>query len=127
MRTVQHFLAALVILGIPSIACAQEKEKEKEKEKPESKVVYAYPETSITKHGIVINGERIAYTATVGHLVLLDEKGVKRSHNFYIAYTRDQVSEPSKRPITFAFNGGPGSSSVWLHGCAWAEARGDGR
>ena len=117
MHTIQHLLAALVFLGIPTIACAQEEEMEKGK--PESKVVYTYPETSVTKHNIVINGERIAYTATVGHLLLLDEKGVKRSHNFYIAYTKDQpkdkVNDLTQRPITFAFNGGPGSSSVWLH------------
>ncbi|MBK6832380.1 MAG: peptidase S10 [Flavobacteriales bacterium] len=117
MYTVRSFFAAVLILGLPTTACAQEKEKEKGK--PESKVVYTYPETSITKHSIVINGERIAYTATVGHLVLLDEKGVKRSHNFYIAYTKDQpkdkVNDVAQRPITFAFNGGPGSSSVWLH------------
>ena len=34
---------------------------------------------------------------------------------FYVAYTRDDAQEVAKRPITFAFNGGPGSSSVWLH------------
>ena len=87
--------------------------------KAASKVVYSYPATSTTKHSISIGGQRIDYTATVGHLVLLDEKGLKRSHNFYIAYTKDQpknkVSDQAKRPITFAFNGGPGSSSVWLH------------
>ena len=49
----------------------------------------------------------------------MDEKGVKRSHNFYVAYTKDtpkdKTSGNAKRAITFAFNGGPGSSSVWLH------------
>jgi len=83
--------------------------------KTANKNVYTYPETSTTKHSITLNGERIDYSATVGHLILLDEKGTQRSHNFYIAYTRDLVKDQSKRPITFTFNGGPGSSSVWLH------------
>ncbi|MCB9183818.1 MAG: peptidase S10 [Flavobacteriales bacterium] len=113
MLATQKSLAALALLALPILTFAQEKEKPKEK--PDSKVVYTYPETSVTKHTITIHGERIAYTATVGHLLLLDEKGVKRSHNFYIAYTRDMVGDAAKRPITFAFNGGPGSSSVWLH------------
>ena len=100
------FCAAL--LGV-TLASAQDTTKTNDKN------VYTYPETSTTKHSIVLNGERIDYTATVGHLILLDEKGAQRSHNFYIAYTRDLVKDPSKRPITFSFNGGPGSSSVWLH------------
>jgi len=69
---------------------------------------------SETKHEIQINGKKIAYTATAGTLVLKkDEK--PWASMFYVAYTRDDVPDPTKRPITFAFNGGPGSSSVWLH------------
>ena len=108
MRLPLNILCCAVLLGTAP-ASAQDTTK------AANKSVYAYPATSITKHTITLNGERIDYTATVGHLILLDEKGVKRSHNFYIAYTRDLVKDPSKRPITFTFNGGPGSSSVWLH------------
>lgn len=81
---------------------------------PKNKV-YEYPDKSVTKHSITINGQKIDYTATVGHMLMLDEKGEEKSRVFYIAYTKNNVSNPADRPITFSFNGGPGSSSVWLH------------
>lgn len=76
-----------------------------------------------TRHEASIGGRRIAYTATAGHLVLRSEAeltdaatGQKpRAQVFVTAYTRDDVEDPSTRPLTFCFNGGPGSSSVWLH------------
>jgi carboxypeptidase C (cathepsin A) len=70
--------------------------------------------TSKTKHSIQINGKTLAYTATAGTLVLKKDDKPWASM-FYVAYTRDDVQDAAKRPITFAFNGGPGSSSVWLH------------
>ena len=76
-----------------------------------------------TKHRITLNGETIAYTVTTGTLVLKQEtekegasEGEKpKASFFFIAYTRDNVTDPASRPLTFSFNGGPGSSSVWLH------------
>ena len=76
-----------------------------------------------SKHRIRINGESVAYTVTCG-TVVLKEDGEKdgnreadkaRATLFFIAYTRDGVKDAAKRPLTFSFNGGPGSSSVWLH------------
>jgi carboxypeptidase C (cathepsin A) len=78
-------------------------------------VVYEYPDKSVTQHSITINGQRINYTATTGHMLMLDEKGEEKSRVFYIAYTKNNVANPSDRALTFSFNGGPGSSSVWLH------------
>jgi carboxypeptidase C (cathepsin A) len=70
--------------------------------------------TSKTKHEMEVNGKKISYTATAGTLVVKkDEK--PWANMFYVAYTRDDIPDRSKWPITFAFNGGPGSSSVWLH------------
>lgn len=71
--------------------------------------------TSKTQHTTQIGGQEIKYTATAGTMNLKKEDGTVTASMFYIAYTRDGVSDISKRPITFAFNGGPGSSSVWLH------------
>ncbi|WP_322494599.1 S10 family peptidase [Chloroflexus sp.] len=76
-----------------------------------------------TQHTVVINGVEIAYTATAGVIIMKEEAekdGVSageqaRAGIFFVAYTRDDVSDASRRPLTFAFNGGPGSSSVWLH------------
>lgn len=73
--------------------------------------------SSITEHSIKINGEEISYKVTTGTIVLKEEdieEGEKQKASiFYIAYTKLPVS--SERPVTFSFNGGPGSSSVWLH------------
>src|SRR5579875_260941 len=71
--------------------------------------------TSRTGHSIQINGQTINYTAIAGTMLLKKEDGTPTASIFYIAYTKDGVTDLSKRPITFAFNGGPGSSSVWLH------------
>ncbi|MBK7645321.1 MAG: peptidase S10 [Planctomycetes bacterium] len=70
---------------------------------------------SVTQHSILIGGETIRYTAKAGTLLLREEDGKKQASVFYVAYTRDGVADPATRPITFSFNGGPGSSSVWLH------------
>ncbi len=68
-----------------------------------------------TRHTLVIDGHPIHYTATAGTLILRDEDQKPQATLFYIAYTQDHVSDPGTRPITFSFNGGPGSSSVWMH------------
>jgi carboxypeptidase C (cathepsin A) len=68
----------------------------------------------ITHHSIQVNGETINYTATTGYLAMKDELGKLKAHIFFIAYTKDDA-DPGSRPVTFTFNGGPGSSSIWLH------------
>lgn len=68
-----------------------------------------------TKHSVTIDGKKIDYEATAGHLTLVKEDGTPRAKVFYIAYTKTSVADPAQRPLTFSFNGGPGSSSVWLH------------
>ena len=78
-----------------------------------------------TEHRVTIGGREIRYTVTTGTLVLREESEKKgegesegekaRASVFFIAYTRRDVEEPARRPVTFSFNGGPGSSSVWLH------------
>jgi carboxypeptidase C (cathepsin A) len=68
-----------------------------------------------TQHSIQINGKTIAYTATAGTLVLKKDDTKPIASIFFVAYTRDDAGDKSTRPITFAFNGGPGSSSIWLH------------
>jgi carboxypeptidase C (cathepsin A) len=70
---------------------------------------------SVTQHTTTIQGKEISYTATTGKLVMKNDEGKPKASIFFIAYTKDGVQDLSKRPITFAFNGGPGSSSVWLH------------
>lgn len=73
------------------------------------------PVVSITHHTVKIDGKDIAYTATAGTLLLRNEKDEPIALYGFTAYTRDGVTDISKRPLTFAYNGGPGSSSIWLH------------
>lgn len=68
-----------------------------------------------TQHSVTINGQAVAYTVTAGTLVLKEEDNTPKAAVFFTAYTRDDMTDPAQRPLTFAFNGGPGSSSVWLH------------
>src|SRR5690242_17354144 len=71
--------------------------------------------TSKTEHTVRIGGEEVRYTATAGTINLKKEDGTPTASIFYIAYVKDNVADPAARPIAFTFNGGPGSSSVWLH------------
>ena len=68
-----------------------------------------------TSHQATVAGETFNYTATAGTIVLKEEDGKPKASIFYIAYTRDDKDDMAKRPLTFSFNGGPGSASVWLH------------
>lgn len=68
-----------------------------------------------TYHSVTIDGVEVKYAATAGRLILTEEEGKKKASFFFVAYNRSGVRDKAKRPIVFAFNGGPGSSSVWLH------------
>lgn len=70
---------------------------------------------SVTQHTVTIDGRLVSYTATAGYMTLPDYQGKPRASVFYVAYIRDGTTDLAARPLTFAFNGGPGSSSVWLH------------
>ncbi|MCB0119846.1 MAG: peptidase S10 [Anaerolineales bacterium] len=92
-------------------------EKKEEKTTPKDHIV-------VTKHTARIGGKTLKYTVTTGTMVMKEEINDKekdaevekaRAQIFFTAYTLDGVKDKSKRPITFSFNGGPGSASVWLH------------
>jgi len=84
----------------------------------------ARPERQVqTSHTTTIEGQAIAYTATAGTLNLEDAKHADRASVFYVAYVKDGVDDPSTRPVTFCFNGGPGSSAVWLQLGAFGPRR----
>ena len=68
---------------------------------------------SVTHHTAEVAGQTLAYTTTVGRLPV--SMGDQQCQMFFTAYTLDGVEDVTQRPITFAFNGGPGSSSEWLH------------
>jgi carboxypeptidase C (cathepsin A) len=67
-----------------------------------------------TRHQVMLEGRLLRYTATTGRLPIKREDGKIEAEMFFVAYTLDG-QDTSKRPLTFCFNGGPGSASVWLH------------
>lgn len=69
----------------------------------------------VTHHSVTIQGKTIPYTATAGYLPVKDKNDKIIARMFFIAYTEDGVPDNHTRPITYTFNGGPGSASVWLH------------
>ena len=70
---------------------------------------------SVTHHSVNLDGKTLNYTATAAQMPLKDAAGETEAHIFYMAYTLDGVTDRSKRPVTFCFNGGPGSASLWVH------------
>ena len=78
--------------------------------------------TGVTHGSLTLGGNAIAYTATAGHLTALDASQAAEASIFYVAYTADGAAAAT-RPVTFFFNGGPGSASVWLHLGSFAPKR----
>jgi len=72
-------------------------------------------ESSVTDHTIRLGGQTIPYKATASTTLLKDEKGEPTASMYSTAYTRSDVKDLTQRPLAFIYNGGPGSSSIWLH------------
>ena len=69
----------------------------------------------VTRHEIRAGGRVLRYTATVGMMPIKNRDGETEARIFFMAYTLDDAGALARRPLTFSFNGGPGSASVWLH------------
>jgi carboxypeptidase C (cathepsin A) len=82
---------------------------------PAASAVPPKPEQSVTHGSVTVGGETIRYTATAGTIILKNDANKPTGSMFYVAYTKDGVSNPGTRPVTFLYNGGPGSSTMWLH------------
>jgi len=120
----RHIACSLVALLIAPWSLAQspdvpaEAEAVQAGESPAEPDIQPEGDWQITQHAIEIAGKAIAYSATAGTIQLKNEKDEPKASVFFIAYTRDGVEDLGERPVMFCFNGGPGSSSVWLHmGC----------
>ena len=70
--------------------------------------------TSVTHHSIRIDGQEVKYTATAATYVLKSDDGAPKASMFFVAYTKDDVADLARRPVSFIYNGGPGSASL-LH------------
>lgn len=71
--------------------------------------------TVVTQHSAMIGGQLIHYTATAGTYVIRDDSGAPKATFFFVAYTRNGVSDVARRPVAFVYNGGPGSASLFTH------------
>ncbi|MCG6922767.1 MAG: hypothetical protein LJF15_17020 [Acidobacteria bacterium] len=107
-------LALVGLVALAHTAAAADEPKEPTKEPSPAKPV-PEPRSFVTTHAGRFGGEPVAYTATAGETYLRDAKGEPTASIFSFAYVKDGVKDPASRPVTFLWNGGPGSSSIWLH------------
>lgn len=90
------------------------KETEEKNDKPQEKSTEPPPPIE-TNHEVKLGRKTYKYTVNTGMMPLKNEKEEHEANIFYMAYTLDGVKNKAERPLTFVFNGGPGSASVWLH------------
>ncbi|OXE36328.1 MAG: peptidase S10 [Phenylobacterium zucineum] len=109
----RRFLGLVAVVSLVTFASPIRAE---EASKPEvTKIdLPAFPADASIKQVTHVAGKAVAYTATVGSLPVRDEKGKKIAEVVFTAYTLDGPRDP-RRPVTFAFNGGPGAASVYLN------------
>src|SRR5579863_45291 len=102
--------------GMPPPGAAEQQQSENAQQ-PEHKTPPPPPveKSSVTHHSARIGGQEINYTATAATYVIKDDAGNPKATFFFVAYTKDGVPDISKRPITFVYNGGPGSASLFTH------------
>jgi len=119
--------AALTALMLCSAVHAKEHDDKDKKDKPDDKAEAALikPQSSESEGSVSVEGKRVDYKAVAGTLVLHgngDKEDEPQISMFYTAYFKKGV-EAGKRPITFIYNGGPGSATVWLHMGAFGPKR----
>ncbi len=107
---------AAMLAAMPAVAQEQQKaqaaaaDAAKKPQAPELQ-----DKSSVTHHTVRIEGQPVAYTAKAGTLVMRDANDKAIASFFYVYYTRDNVTDLSKRPLFYSFNGGPGTGSLWMH------------
>src|SRR5277367_2907959 len=111
-------VSALFFAALPLSVPAQDKDA-KPPDKPADAAAAATPtpkeESSVTEHSIKLGSQTIPYKATAATILLKNEKDEPTALIYFTAYTRSDVKDLSQRPVAFIYNGGPGSSSLWLH------------
>lgn len=112
---------ALAFFILPGFIYAQQKHQKESASKntksahQKSSADTLWKTKAVTHHSVTVDGQTIRYTATAGYLPVKNDKREVIAHIFFIAYTKDDVKDKHNRPVTFTFNGGPGSASVWIH------------
>jgi carboxypeptidase C (cathepsin A) len=125
MKKVCKYAGVVFLLSFGQAAriAAQTPESKPADAKPAAETPAPKEETSVTDHTIHIGGQAIAYKATVGTIMLRNEKDEPTALMFYEAYTKSEVKDAGQRPLAFLYNGGPGSSSLWIQMGAFGPRR----
>ena len=103
-------VSMICILSCSVLLAAEEKSAEEGDQKP-----IPEPTSFVSQHRGRFNGQSIEYTVTAGETYVRDKDGEPKASIFTFAYTKDDVADDEVRPVTFLWNGGPGSASLWLH------------
>ncbi|WP_313737394.1 S10 family peptidase, partial [Sphingobium yanoikuyae] len=116
----------LTALAAPSIAADKPAPAEKEEAKKDDSAVAPVEEQAMpSRASVTVAGKLIHYTATPGTLTIRNDAGEPIASMFYTAYVADRAKGAKERPVTFLFNGGPGSSTMWLHVGSFGPVRVD--
>ena len=129
-------LIALTLMTVAPLARAQETrtpppqqpttDQPKENPAPKENAKDALPippeHPVATQHELTLDGKSLKYTATAGNLLIRDEDDKPYGSIFYVAYTLDGA-DPNSRPVSFLYNGGPGSATLWLHMGSFSPVR----
>ncbi len=75
----------------------------------------AEEKSSVTHHKAQVGGQEVSYTATAATYIIRNDEGEPKATFFFVSYVKDDVADPSKRPLSFVYNGGPGSGSLFTH------------
>src|SRR5262245_49483497 len=108
MKKKALFVILIVIFACWNVHIFADEAQKADQNKPEFKPEFPKETVSETKHSVTINGTVINYTARAGTIVLKEENGRPKASFFFVAYTKDGITDPGTRPIMFSFNGGPG-------------------
>ena len=120
MKSIVRYASVALALALSAAPAAAQKAEDKDSAAKEAPTVKA-PTVSVTRHSGTFGGQRINYTATAGETYLKAEDGTPRAAIFSTSYVKD--GKDPNRPVTFLYNGGPGSGSVWLHMGAFGPKR----
>lgn len=111
-------LLAFLCIGLTLSAKAQRSQKSSKERQ-----IRPTPKDQKTEGSVTVDGQTIDYNAVAGTIPLFNDKRDTTAHIFYTAYFKKGVDDRSKRPVTFFYNGGPGSATVWLHMGSFAPVR----
>jgi len=125
------FIAGLLMQGgtAARVSAQQSERPERDGKAPEAKppegcdAAATKEDSSVTDHTIRLGAQTIPYKATAGFTLLKNDKGGSTGLMYSVAYTRSDVKDLSQRPVSFLYNGGPGSATMWLHMGAFGPRR----